>query len=244
MEFRIARAGSLTGRLLMELVGDVDVDAVVCYGMGYSGSLPSLNRNAGRLNKLEQARRLHEVLPGNLSIRPMEYAEALERVTRGKMVLGRSLSHTQGKDIIPLVEPWQVEASIGSCDFYTQYVYSSGEYRTWVYRNRHLGTYRKVITRPSAFKRFGRNFANGFTFERVENDQVPESIKNLARSAVRALDLDFGAVDLLVEGTDAMVLEVNAAPGVQDERRRVIQGLAHRIRRWAENGCPGRNHAE
>lgn len=243
MEFRIAPAGRATGLLLQELVGPNQTNAVVCYGSPYSGSLPALNRNCGRLNKLEQGLRLSEGLMGS-AVGCLTFDQAMQEV-REIPLLGRRLQHTQGNDIVPILEPWQLEATRGHLDFYTPYQPSIGEYRTWVYRNRHLGSYKKVLAHPEQFKRLGRNYKNGFVFERVENDDVPEAVKVLARSAVRILDLDFGAVDLLeLRAGEYMVLEVNAAPGVADSRRTVINNLAHRIARWAENGCPGRNHAD
>lgn len=248
MQFRIARTGAKTGRLLERLL-DAQYppherpDAVICYGVGYSGPLPALNANAGRLNKLEQGLRLVEGL-GAQAIPILTFEQAMVTVEHFP-VLGRKLHHAQGRDIVPILEQWMLEDTREHLDFYTPYVDSTAEYRTWVYRNRHLGTYRKVLAHPEQFKRLGRNRRNGFVFERVENDVVPEQIKALSRSAVRTLGLDFGAVDLLgLRDGGHMVLEVNAAPGVQDERRAVIQGLVHRIIRWAANGCPRRSDGD
>jgi hypothetical protein len=247
MNFRIARAAGKTGRLLERLVDQQypfheRPNAVVCYGQGYSGPLPALNRNCGRLDKLEQAQRLVEGL-GAQAIQPMTLEQALVTIEHFP-VLGRKIHHAQGRDIVLMLEKWMLEDTAGQHDFYTAYHDSSAEYRTWVYRNRHLGTYRKVLAHPEQFKRLGRNRKNGFVFERMENDNVHEGIKDLARKAVRALDLDFGGVDIIRVGdggeSEFMVLEVNSAPGVSDERRQVIKALAHRIIRWAAAGCPER----
>jgi len=245
VEFRIAPAGRTTGLLLQELVGPNQTDAVVCYGSPYSGSLPALNANTGRFDKFEQGVELLRGL-GAHALPCYTYEQAMAwLIDGGRCLLGRKLRHTQGRDIIPILERWQLEASRGICDFYTPYVSSVGEYRTWVYRNRHLGSYKKELAHSEQYQRLGRNYRNGFIFSRVENDAVPESIKTLAKSAVRTLGLDFGAVDLLDLGDAGyMVLEVNSAPGVAHERRAVINNLAHRIQRWAANGCPGRSHAE
>lgn len=245
MEYRIAPAGRTTGLLLQQLVGPNPANAVICYGSPYTGPLPALNANCGRLNKMQQAQRLVEGL-GAQAILDLNYEQALTWLeSRQTPLLGRKLVHTQGRDIVPILERWQLEAVRGTCDFFTPYVPSVGEYRTWVYRNRHLGSYKKVLAVPADYRRLGRNYKNGFRFERVENDDVPEAVKELSRRAVRSLDLDFGAVDLLhCSGDSFVVLEVNAAPGVADSRRAVINNLAHRIQRWAANGCPGRGNAE
>jgi RimK-like ATP-grasp domain len=250
MNFRIARAAGKTGRLLERLVDQQypfheRPNAIVCYGQGYSGPLPALNRNCNRLNKLEQAQRLVEGL-GAQAVPVMDYEQALVTVEQWP-VLGRKVQHAQGRDIVPLLERWMVEGTQGQHDFYTPYIHSATEYRTWIYRNRHLGTYMKVLTYPEKFKRIGRNHKNGFTFMRMANDDVHPGIKELAKKAVRSLDLDFGGVDIINAddgvGNDEpsfMVLEVNSAPGVNDERRQVIKALAHRVIRWAAAGCPER----
>jgi hypothetical protein len=154
-------------------------------------------------------------------------------------VLGRNVRHAKGKDIRLCLEAWQVEAMRGISDFFVPYLPSSGEWRTWVYRRRHLGSYCKVLQDASAMRRVGRNHENGFRFERTELADTPEGLKDVSRRAVAALGLDFGAVDALqTPSGEFVVLEVNSAPGVQDERRVVMGKLAHRIVRWVQEGYP------
>ena len=216
---------------------------VVCYGRPYSGSEPALNRNCGRLNKFEQAQILFDRLGS--AIQPLSYEQVLSDPEYDRSVyLGRRFHHTRGQDIIPILEQWQLEAARASSDFFVRYVPSLGEWRIWVYRNRHLGSYAKALVRPEEFRQLGRNYANGFGFTRLDNDSVPEAVKELARASIRVLDLDFGAVDILNTEQGPVVLEVNAAPGVSDDRRQVLKNLAYRIERWSANGCPGRNRGD
>lgn len=245
MNFHIARAASTTGNLLHTLVTEglreqniTDVDAHVCYGAGYNGGGPVLNGQCSRYNKFEQAVRLREAL-GEHAIQAWRYDSLPQGVFP---LLARKVQHAQGRDIRLALEPWQVEAAHNSgSDFYTPYIPSSREFRVWAYRNRHLGTYEKVLRRPTDWKRIGRNYGNGFDFSGLENDAVPQALKDVARDALRGLGLDFGAVDVIQGmGGGYVVLEVNSAPGVSGERRRVIRGLAHRIVRWVANGCPAR----
>jgi len=133
----------------------------------------------------------------------------------------------------------QVRALAGISDFFTPYIASSNEYRVWIYRKRHLGSYRKVLKTATMMRRVGRNYDNGFAFERMELEDTPEALKEVGRKAISTLGLDFGAVDVLQKPDGSfVVLEVNSAPGVADERRAVIQKLAHRIARWAQEGHP------
>ena len=57
-----------------------------------------------------------------------------------------------------------------------------------------------------------QNYGQGYRF-RAPNFDIHQDRKDLAIAAVRALGLDFGAVDMLIgEDKKAYVLEVNSAP--------------------------------
>jgi hypothetical protein len=245
MNFHIARTASTTGNLLQtlvnaELTGNTN-DMHVCYGVGQNEVRRVLNANCSRYSKLEQARILREGLgPGALEV--FVTPEEAENAVRDDLLFARDFVHSRGRDIKVALEPWQIRPLLQSgSGFFTKHVPSTREFRVWIYRNRHLGTYEKCLRRPGNFKRLGRNYDNGFDFSGIKNNQVPEALKTIARTAVLTLGLDFGAVDIL-QATDGryVVLEVNSAPGVSNERRKVIQALAHRIVRWAANDCPTR----
>jgi hypothetical protein len=245
MHFHIARTASTTGNLLQTLVNEQltgNTDGMhVCYGVGTSG-VNTLNNNCSRYSKLEQARMLQEGLgPGALTV--YDTAEAAENGIRNSGVLfARDFVHSRGRDIRPILEPWQIRPLFERGNvFFTGFVPSTREFRVWTYRQRHLGTYEKLLRRPASCKKLGRNYDNGFDFSGIDNDEVPQGLKDISRSAIGALNLDFGAVDILQRPDGSYcVLEVNSAPGVSNERRKVIQALAHRIVRWAANGCPAR----
>lgn len=251
MQFMIARVAAHTGALLRQLVNDemqrdgirAPADAVVCYGAGTAARAHVLNATCSRMDKLEQGRHLQDRLGANALAIITDRAEAI-RMLANNPLLARKTTHTKGRDIMLVLEDWQVGARLqAGANFFTPYLRSTTEYRTWVYRNRILGTYEKVLAHPNVCAKLGRNHANGFDFSFRENENVPEGLKDVARRAISALGLDFGAVDVLLTAPPNpryVVLEVNAAPGVQDERRRVIQVLAHRIARWAHHGCPDR----
>lgn len=247
MNFHIARTASTTGNLLQTLVnqqltGNTDT-AHVCYGVGRPDNARTLNANCSRYSKLEQARLLSEGLgPG--ALRVFDTIEGAENAIRvgGSPLFARTFVHSRGRDIRPVLDAWQCRPLFERGNvFFTGFVPSNREFRVWIYRQRHLGSYEKILRRPNDCQRLGRNHDNGFDFSGIEGDDVPEGLKNISRQAIRTLGLDFGAVDVL-QGLDGgyVVLEVNSAPGVSNERRRVIQALAHRITRWAANGCPNR----
>lgn len=242
MQFIVARTSVPTGTLLRDLVTEElreantkPKNAVICYGAPYTGTLPALNKNCSRYDKMEQGIRLRTELDENAV--KIFTPQQIQRGLWPGVLLGRQRNHTRGRDIRLIMEPWQ--AVMPGIDFYTPYLDSVREFRVWIYRNRHLGTYQKTLTRPEQFTRIGRNYHNGWTFTLLQD--TPTALKTLGKQALAALGLDFGAVDIL-ERPDGgfVVLEVNSAPGVQDDRRQVIRALAHRVVRWMANGCPGR----
>lgn len=248
MNFHIARAAATTGQLLQTLVTEKLREegvrniphAEICYGVGYNGPHPALNARCSEHNKLQQARILAEGL-GLEGLPVLMAAEAVAHFRHhADPLFARTLVHSKGRDIKIVLEPWQVNPlSASGSAFFTPHIPSVREFRTWVYRKRHLGTYEKTLIRPADYKRLGRNYDNGFDFNGMENEAVPEALKVVARKAIALLRLDFGAVDVLQRPNGTYcVLEVNSAPGVSHERRRVITGLAHRVARWIVNGCP------
>ena len=249
MEFRVARAARITGEMLERLVrealkasGTKEPDCVVCYGVGYTGPKPSLNA-ACHADKMEQGIRLERSLgPEALKILPI--ANGIH--TDFLPVVARKRKHAKGKDMRLCRTPKGLIAMLRNRrhDFVTPVVDSDTEYRCWVYRKRVLAVYEKRLTEPEKNVKFGRNRANGWTFHALTTEQIPDSVRRVSVAAVRALGLDFGAVDVLgknsPQGVKATVLEVNSAPGVSDEHRTAIVKLVNRIAEWARHGCPAR----
>lgn len=245
IELRVMR-GSRTGALLGQILTEMGVgigypgQAIVSYGVGVQSTLPTLNANAGRLNKLEELRRLRDK---GVSIVPIDYDTP---VGINRMMFGRSLHHTKGRDI-------KVN---GRGDFQTVYIPKAHEYRVWAYRKRIMAVYEKIRGEMQRGRRIVRNSwrdpnlvwnrRNGYNFIFMNPNEttIPEGVKTLGANAVAALDMDFGAVDIIT-GTDGQhyVLEVNSAPGVE-ERRHGITALAAHIVKWVTLGYPKRNGAE
>src|ERR1700688_2323210 len=96
LQFRTADGCGPTSRTLQDLVGPVRGDAVVCWGQGYAGELPALNRACGRFDKLQQLRTLREA--GILTV-PFFERTALPTAAGDYPLLGRQLRHHGGRDI-------------------------------------------------------------------------------------------------------------------------------------------------
>lgn len=225
-----------TGRLLVEMLKqrgllDGRAKGQVNYGYGGQSSLPTLNARAGTLNKYQELMALDDA--GVVTV-PFS---GNRRHLAGTF-LGRKLHHTQGKDI----------KINGAGDFYTELIPKDKEYRVWVFRNKALATYEKKLEYAQKYGRRGRsrevwNWHNGFAFNFVRPENVSQRLKDAATASIAALELDFGAVDIIL-GSDGnyYVLEVNSAPGTQGNARQGITSLVNCIERWAKNGFKERKH--
>lgn len=251
---RIARALEEQGATVLINPAQIPANAVqVSYGVTLRDTrTPTLNKNAGALNKLQQ---MEAMLARGVRIVPtLTITQMRDRVARlgadpvtwSGIWLGRKLDHTQGKDIMPVFQPEEVEwrVAAGSA-FFTQYVPIRREFRVWIYRRRHVATYEKRMSRPAEYRRIGRSAHNGFGFFLVRSEDVPREAVRQAAMAVDALGLDYGAADI-VESTDGTyyVLEVNSAPGVEGEERYVLRRLTEHFIRWAARPTKRRENVD
>lgn len=136
----------------------------------------------------------------------------------------RKTHHTQGSDIIPILQPQDLSAAMtlpGSSEYThaTAYIPKKKEVRVHVYCETVLFSSVKVLQQAQVQMYLQKpwlwNFENGFKF--VDNtEKLPASAKIIACTALEVLGLTFGAVDLIL-GTDNRwyVLEVNSAPSLK-----------------------------
>lgn len=123
----------------------------------------------------------------------------------------------------------ELEVELPDAPLYTRGVDNRGEYRVHVF-NGSVILYQKKSRRvdddgvdiPDEDESDVRNLASNWIY-RTDNLRRLERVEQLAISAVTALGLDFGAVDIIKnENGDVFVLEVNSAPGLRnDETARV-----------------------
>lgn len=241
LQYRIATGCEKAGALLKQLAPGAHGTGtgVVCWGLGYNGTEPSLNARCGAANKLQQLQKFKDA-----GILVPDFWTGLPTEADKYPVLGRDLQHKAGRDIRLIMEP-EMAKMFRAADFYVHYVPRSTEYRSWVYRRRHLATYEKRLVRPEEARRrhtVGANHRNGYAFLLMNSALVPEGIRELSSRCVEALGLDFGAVDVL-KGVDGnlYVLECNTGPGAESADRAGLKSLAEKINRWEKLGFPKRN---
>lgn len=245
IQLHIAKNCGPTGRILGKLLTDAGIvlthgpaDAHVCWGAG-GAYAPALNARCSGHNKLQE---LETMAHTGIQTVPFYYPPA-NIWTLPYPVLARKLQHHGGFDIRYCKNAIRARRALrAGRAFFTRYIPSTTEFRVWVYRKRHLGTYEKVLAHPEMKSRMiGRNHKNGYAFQLVNEANIPRLAVDMAIRSVGALGLDFGAVDILL-GRDGKfyVLETNSAPGVEGENRQVIQALAKRIACWVQKGYPPR----
>lgn len=101
---------------------------------------------------------------------------------------------------------------------YTKYIFKEKEFRVHVVAGNVVDTQRKIKDPNQEVKTWKvRSHQNGFIFAR-NNIEPNVDRDTLATSAVAALGLDFGAVDIVEDKHGCFfVLEVNTAPGLEGQ---------------------------
>lgn len=150
--------------------------------------------------------------------------------------LARNVHHQKGTDIIVCKNQKMVIQAATVRDFFSVWIPTETEYRVWVFRDKAFAVYEKVYKGDGEYDGYMRNHAFGFKFELRDDGAYNGSLCNQAIDSVKALDMDFGAVDI-VEGKDNQfyVLEVNSMPAIDSTQRVSGIRLAKHISNWVEH---------
>lgn len=106
------------------------------------------------------------------------------------------------------------EPDFESAPLYTRYFKKDRELRVHVFNGNIIAVAEKLRKHGEDPDYWIRSYGNGWVFARPRG-AVPDHVLRAADSAVRALDLDFGAVDIGLRGDTCVVFEVNSAPGLE-----------------------------
>lgn len=138
----------------------------------------------------------------------------------GRIILGRTRNGHSGQGIevydpASFYEGTYPEQPTTPHEWYSIYHEPTREVRVHVVDDRVIRVQGKYLDYPeqAQLNPFMRNWATGYRFRTPRRD-LRSRRKEIAISAVKTLGLNFGAVDMLLFGTErkAMVLEVNTAP--------------------------------
>lgn len=139
------------------------------------------------------------------------------RIAYKTTVVRHKLTGHSGEGI-ELVEQGQ---GMPKAPLYVQYIPKKQEYRVHVFGEDAIDIQRKARKKDVPNEDVNwkvRNLNGGFIYARdFEPADLPKGIEQMAVRTVKALGLDFGAVDLIYnqEHGQLYVLEVNTAPGLQ-----------------------------
>lgn len=129
--------------------------------------------------------------------------------------LARNINHSKGTDIILCLQTTDAEKALQKGkEFLIEYIPTLTEYRIHVFNNNIIKISEKILTDELKTIPWIRNLENGYTFRKVKNP-CSELTEQIAKQAVKALNLDFGAVDVIVgDNGFPFVLEINSGPGL------------------------------
>lgn len=131
-------------------------------------------------------------------------------------VIGRPMTHFGGSDIWLCHSHEEVEAAERDGAWYfTQWYPKTKEYRVHCAHGKILAVYEKTIDNDG----FGNFIGEPWSY--IPWNEYRKCFCRISLNAVRALGLDFGAVDVMTDPTDkslpkSVVCEVNTAPGMHD----------------------------
>lgn len=148
------------------------------------------------------------------------YETARDWVRQGVVVVERHKLCGHSGEGIRIVDR---EDDLQKAPLYVKYIPKTQEYRVHVVKGNVIDIQRKARQKAVADEDVNwkvRNLANGFIYARdFAEEDLPQDLRVQAVSAVNALGLAFGAVDLIYNKKSACsyVLEVNTAPGLQGQ---------------------------
>lgn len=113
-----------------------------------------------------------------------------------------------------------VESVIQPAPLYTKFINKAAEFRVHVFNGQVIDYIEKkrlpTERRPTNFNKYVSSTHQGWVFSRTGIREIPE-VKEIGLRAVKALGLDFGAVDVIYNEGTPYVLEVNTSPGLGGE---------------------------
>jgi len=126
----------------------------------------------------------------------------------GEGWLARRFKHQEARDLL---------AHLSTGDYYTKYREISQEFRVHVFQGKSIRLAMKVprVEHPHPiFRSWGAGWKFSYGADAQKWASIP--LRNLAKRAVKALGLDFGAVDIGRQPDGVFfVLEVNTRPGLE-----------------------------
>lgn len=168
------------------------------------------------VNKLKTFKILEENFV-NIPEYTRSWEEAQEWCNRGSRVFARYEISSYGGKGIDIYEPRTYINNLNNYKFYTLFVPKKQEFRVHVFHGKVIDVTEKKAKydKDESYSPYIRSRARGWTFCRSDIKRN-ESAEDLAVKAVKALKLDFGAVDAgITHDGSPIIFEINSAPGLE-----------------------------
>lgn len=128
------------------------------------------------------------------------------------------------------------ESELVRAPLYVKYIRKEKEYRLHVFNGVVIDSVEKRRRRgfqeSTDYNRYVRSYEQGWIFAR-DSISITQATKDAAIAACRALGLDFGAVDIVMDRQgNPVVLEVNTAPGLQGT---TLENYKQAVRNWTNS---------
>ena len=175
----IAASSKETGALLQQYLTDrgVALGRSTTHGICYGGSIDHTEHVLNQRCSTDKITRMNAMRAAGVQTVPWFSKDDTCRANGLTIIhrltyplLARKSYGFGGTDIVPVFQPeelpWRIAAG---WDWFSQYIPVQTEYRVWVFRGKCIGTYKKIMRRPTDYKYVGRNFRNGFEFEPVNS---------------------------------------------------------------------------
>lgn len=133
-------------------------------------------------------------------------------------LVGRPIQHHGGNGFQLCLNAGDVERAIeNGAEYFMKYVPNNEEWRAHIVGEELIMAQLKCAGEGGVGNMYCRNTQHGWVLNR--RSSPPDWVKNVGVSAIKALGLDFGAVDMC-RGNDSRmyVFEVNTAPGLEGDK--------------------------
>jgi len=215
--FIFRRKGGITAKkLAIELncrTSKINIPSFREFIVNYGGKFTGANLNANcEFDKYKASK----IMQNNEISTPKTFLRG-ERIPNDMFpLLARKRFHSQGRDVIFVRNQEELNRLNRDYDYLIQYIDKTSEYRVHI-----LGDYDTIVSvkipKVETANKVVRSKRNGWI--QVSYDrEYKHSLIDLAKRAVKTLNLNFGAVDIIRKDNKLYVLEINCAPGLEDRK--------------------------
>lgn len=144
-------------------------------------------------------------------------------------LIGRTNRHAKGRGLW-VCRTWEGanRAISEGAEHFLELIEDALEFRVHVFKFNHRYRSMKLSEKVEG-RGVVKNYRNGWRFVYPYHWEEAKLARRAAKSAVKALELDFGAVDVIVKNGETYVLEVNTAPSLTDTNSDTLSRYAQKI---------------